>query len=90
MPPLDARAAFDVWRGAPQMYLHAAAYCLVSALLEQDELDEAAAALALGDREPPAVGVLRRLAAHGARARSPPGAATTPAPGGVPRRPAAA
>jgi DNA-binding CsgD family transcriptional regulator/tetratricopeptide (TPR) repeat protein len=53
---LDARAAFDVWRGALHMYLHPAAYCLVSALLEQDELDEAERALALGDREPAAVG----------------------------------
>ena len=53
---LDARAAFDVWRGALHMYLHPAAYCLVSALLEQDELDEAEQALALGDREPAAVG----------------------------------
>ena len=53
---LDARAAFDVWRGSLHTYLHPAAYCLVSALLEQDELDEAERALALGDREPPAVG----------------------------------
>jgi DNA-binding CsgD family transcriptional regulator len=53
---LDARAAFDVWRGALHMYLHPAAYCLVSALLEQEELDEAEQALALGDREPAAVG----------------------------------
>lgn len=53
---LDARAAFDVWRGALHMYLHPAAYCLVSALLEQDEPDEAEEALALGDREPAAVG----------------------------------
>ncbi len=53
---LDARAAFDVWRGALHMYLHPAAYCLVTALLEQDQLDEAGQALALGDREPAAVG----------------------------------
>ena len=53
---LDARAAFDVWRGALHMYLHPAAYCLVSGLLEHDELDEAERALALGDREPAAVG----------------------------------
>jgi DNA-binding CsgD family transcriptional regulator len=53
---LDARAAFEVWRGALHMYLHPAAYCLASALLEQDEVDEAERALALGDREPAAVG----------------------------------
>ena len=53
---LDARAAFDVWRGALHMYLHPAAYCLVSALLEQDEPEEAERALALGEREPAAVG----------------------------------
>ena len=53
---LDARAAFDVWRGALHMYLHPAAYCLVSALLEQDEPDEAEQVLALGEHEPTAVG----------------------------------
>ena len=53
---LDARAAFDVWRGALHMYLHPAAHCLVSALLEQDEVDEAEKTLALGGREPPAIG----------------------------------
>ena len=53
---LDARAAFDVWRGALHMYLHPAAHCLVSALLEQDEVDEAERTLALGGREPPAIG----------------------------------
>ena len=53
---VDARAAFDVWRGALHMYLHPAAYCLVSGLLEQDEPDAAEKALALGEREPAAVG----------------------------------
>ena len=49
-----------------QMYLHAADYCLVRALLEHDEPDAAATSLALGDAEQPASAVLRRLPAHGA------------------------
>ena len=53
---LDARVAVDVWRGGHQMYVHAAAYCLVSGLLEQDEPDAAEQALALGRHEPAAVG----------------------------------
>ena len=53
---LDARAAVDVWRGALHMQLHPAAYCLVTALLLQDEPDEAEDALALGVREPAAMG----------------------------------
>jgi DNA-binding CsgD family transcriptional regulator len=50
----DARAAVEIWREGRQMYLHAAAYCLVYALLEQDEADEAHAALALADEQQPA------------------------------------
>ena len=61
---LDARAAVDMWRGGLQMYLHAAAYCLVSGLLEQDEPDAAEQALRARPRRPAAVGLLRRLAAH--------------------------
>ena len=69
---LDARAAVDVWRGGRQMYLHSAAYCLVSGLLEQDEPDEAERALALGDLEPTPLGffaawrhtAIGRLAVH--------------------------
>ena len=53
---VDARAAFDVWRGARHMYLHPAAYCLVSGLLEHDEVDEAETTLALSERDPAAVG----------------------------------
>ena len=53
---LDARAAFDIWRGALHMYLHPAAYCLASGLLEQDEPDEAEGVLALSEREPAAIG----------------------------------
>jgi DNA-binding CsgD family transcriptional regulator len=49
---LDARAAIDVWRGGRQMYLHASSYCLVSGLLEQDEPEQAADVLALGDQMP--------------------------------------
>jgi DNA-binding CsgD family transcriptional regulator len=51
---LDARAAVDVGRGGLQMYVHAAVYCLVSGLLEQDEPDAAERALAVGrhEREP--------------------------------------
>jgi DNA-binding CsgD family transcriptional regulator len=49
-----ARAAVEVWRNGQQMYLHAAAYCLVTALLAQDELDEASAALAVADAQQPA------------------------------------
>ena len=50
----DARAAVEVWRDGRQMYLHAATYCLVCGLLEQDEPGEAAAVLELGDRQQPA------------------------------------
>jgi DNA-binding CsgD family transcriptional regulator len=50
----DARAAVEIWRDGRQMYVHAAGFCLVSALLEQDEPDAAGAALALDDRQQPA------------------------------------
>jgi len=50
----NARAAADIWREGRQMYLHAAAYCLVGALLEADEPDAADAALALDDLRQPA------------------------------------
>ena len=53
---LDARAAVDVWRGARHMQLHPATYCLVTALLLQDEPGEAEDALVLGEREPAAIG----------------------------------
>jgi DNA-binding CsgD family transcriptional regulator len=70
----DARAAVEVWRGGRQMYLHAAGYCLVCALLEHDEADEAAAALAVGDAQQPAspfFAAFRHMAAgHLAAARS--------------------
>ncbi|MEU5261576.1 AAA family ATPase [Amycolatopsis sp. NPDC021455] len=42
----DARTAFDVWRGAGHMYVSAAGLCLVSALLEQDDTDQAETVLA--------------------------------------------
>jgi DNA-binding CsgD family transcriptional regulator len=68
----DARAAVDVWHAGGEMYLHAAGYCLVSALLERDEPGEAATALAACDEQPPASGFFAawrhaaaaRLAAH--------------------------
>ena len=53
---LDARAAVDVWRGALHMQLHPATYCLVTALLLQDEPGEAEDALVVGEREPAAMG----------------------------------
>ena len=50
----DARAAADVWRGGRQVYLHPSSYSLVAALIEQDDIDGAATALAWGDNQPPA------------------------------------
>jgi DNA-binding CsgD family transcriptional regulator len=69
---LDARAALDVRRGAQQIYLHSASKSLVTGLLEQDDVEEAEKALALGQREPAPVGffaawqhtAVGRLAAH--------------------------
>lgn len=69
---LDARAAVEVWRGGRQMYLHSAAYCLVSGLLEQDEPDAAERVLALCEHEPMPLGffaawrhtAIGRLAVH--------------------------
>ena len=69
---LDARAAVDVGRGGLQVYVHAAVYCLVSGLLEQDDPDAAERALALGRHEREPVGFFAawrhtaagRLAAH--------------------------
>src|SRR5215208_4160920 len=52
----DARAANEIWRQGLHMYLHASSYCLVSALLERGDRDEAEAVLALGDQQPAASG----------------------------------
>jgi len=52
----DARAANEIWRQGLHMYLHASSYCLVSALLERGDPDEAEAVLALGDHQPAASG----------------------------------
>jgi DNA-binding CsgD family transcriptional regulator len=46
----------DVRRGAQQIYLHSASKSLVTGLLEQDEVEEAENALALGRSEPAPVG----------------------------------
>ena len=53
---LDGRAAFDMRRGASQMYQHAAAFCLVSGLLEQDAPEAAEEVLRAGSGQPAAVG----------------------------------
>ena len=45
----DARAAHEIWRAGSHMYVHATGYCLVTALLQQDEPEEAARVLEDGD-----------------------------------------
>ncbi len=52
----DARAANEIWRQGLHVYLHASSYCLVSALLEQGDPDEAEAVLALAEHQPAASG----------------------------------
>jgi DNA-binding CsgD family transcriptional regulator len=62
----DARAATDVLTGGGLMYRHSATYWLVWALLEQDEVDEATAALAQSERTESGTGRSAwREAAHG-------------------------
>jgi hypothetical protein len=55
----DARTGFDLWHGVGHMYVSGAGLCLVSALLEQDDTDEAETVLAQVE-EHGAVGMPRR------------------------------
>jgi DNA-binding CsgD family transcriptional regulator len=62
----DARAATGVFKGGGLMYRHSAAYLLVWALLEREEVDEATTALALSERTGSGTGRSAwRDAAHG-------------------------
>ncbi len=86
---LDARAAFDMRRGASQMYQHAAAYCLVSGLLEQDDPEAAEDVLRAGcgprrpwASSPPGSSISSR-AARGLPRRERAGAGSVPRPPGA-------
>ncbi len=63
----DARTAFDVWRGVGHMYVSAAGLCLVTALLEQDDTDQAETVLAAVEEHATPFGLFAawRLAAAG-------------------------
>ncbi|MBE8516867.1 AAA family ATPase [Amycolatopsis sp. H6(2020)] len=61
----DARTAFDIWRSVGHMYVSAAGLCLVSALLEQDDTDQAGTVLAVVEEHATSFGLFAawRLAA---------------------------
>jgi DNA-binding CsgD family transcriptional regulator len=63
----DARTAFDIWHGVGHMYVSAAGLCLVSALLEQDDTDQAGTVLAVIEEHATPFGLFAawRLAATG-------------------------